>query len=97
MEMVALDVHIPKDSYFSMKLMGFSTKEKIAQEIKEATAIVFFKKKIFSLGKAAQLAGMCQADFRELLRRNGIPSFEYTEEHWEQDKKSIDKYMEALK
>lgn len=97
MEMFTLNVQIPKESYYSMKIMGFTTKKKIEQEIKEAMAVYLFKKKIFSLGKAATLVDMCQADFREMLRRNGISSFEYTEEHWDQDKKSINKYMEALK
>lgn len=97
MEMVKVEVDIPKDTYSTMKVMGFSTKEMIVQELKEATAIDLFKKKVFSLGKAAQLAGMPQADFRGLLRKNQIPAFEYTEEHWEQDKRSIGKYMENLK
>lgn len=97
MKEVKVDVHIPKNSYLGMKVMGLSTKEMIVRELKEATAIDLFKKKVFSLGKAAELAGMCQADFRELLRKNGIPAFDYTREHWEQDKKSIDKYIGILK
>lgn len=98
MEVIKVDVQIPKNSYLGMKVMGFSTKEMVAQELKEATAVDLFKKKIFSLGKAAELAGICQADFRELLlRKNGISAFEYTQEHWDQDKKSIDQYMESLK
>jgi predicted HTH domain antitoxin len=97
MEAVKVDVQIPKNSYLGMKVMGFSTKELIAQELKEAAAIDLFRKKVFSLGKAAELAGMCQADFRELLRKNKISAFDYTQEHWEQDKKSIDKYIGTSK
>jgi predicted HTH domain antitoxin len=96
METVKVEVDIPKDTYSTMKVMGFSTKEMIAQELKEAAAVDLFKKKIFSLSKAAQLAGMSQVDFRGLLRKNQIPAFEYTEEQWEQDKKSIGKYIENL-
>jgi len=63
----------------------FGTGKSLAEKVKIALAIEMYFSKRVSLGKAAQLAGMNGVDFTEVLRQQGLPWMEYTEEAMLQD------------
>jgi predicted HTH domain antitoxin len=46
--------------------------------MKKVTAIDLFRRGLLSIGKAAELSGMCLADFMEALVANNVPVVEYT-------------------
>jgi predicted HTH domain antitoxin len=55
------------------------------ERIKLALAIGLFVERAISLAKAARLAGMTRYEFALLLRRRGIPAYEYTESDYQED------------
>ena len=50
------------------------------EDIKQQAAIRYYKKRILSLGKAAELAGMNRLEFIDYLRFNNEIIFEYSDE-----------------
>lgn len=57
-----------------------------AEDMKQQAAIRYYKKRILSLGKAAELAGMNRLEFIDCLRFNNETIFEYTDEELEEIK-----------
>lgn len=55
------------------------------ERIKLALAIGLFVERAISLAKAARLAGMTRYEFALLLKRRGIPAYEYTESDYQED------------
>lgn len=51
-----------------------------AQDIQRQAAIRYYKTRILSLGKAAELAGMTRFEFIDFLRFNQEVIFDYTED-----------------
>ncbi len=58
-----------------------------AKDIGRQAAIRYYKKRMLSLGKAADLAGMSRFEFIDYLRFNDEPIFEYTDEELEEIKR----------
>ncbi len=58
-----------------------------AKDIGRQAAIRYYKKRMLSLGKAADLAGMSRFEFVDYLRFNDEPIFEYTDEELEEIKR----------
>ena len=60
----------------------------------EREALIEFACRLFDADKlpsptAARLAGLTRTDFESELIARGLPTVRYTEEMWEQDKKSL--------
>ena len=52
--------------------------DELAHNMKIYTAIMLYQKKKLSLGKAAQLIGIDRLEFIELLKKEDIPVFNYS-------------------
>lgn len=55
------------------------------ERIKLPLAIGLFVERVISLAKAARLARMTRYEFALLLKRRGIPAYEYTESDYQED------------
>ena len=84
-----IELEIPEDIAFSLEKEGKS--RDISGEIKKAIAVNMFQRKVISLGKASELAGMNRVVFMELLKSYNIPAYEYSENDYKEDLKSIKK------
>ncbi|WGZ95551.1 MAG: UPF0175 family protein [Candidatus Thiothrix putei] len=54
-------------------------KDEFIRDILFSSALLFYRKRKLSLGKAAELAGYAKLDFIEKLQREGEPVFDYTD------------------
>ena len=61
-----------------------------------AFAINLFAQKTDSLEKAAELSGETLVDFMDILKEQGYPWGEYSEEHLHQDERVIRKIMKEM-
>lgn len=86
MEMVNLEVSLPKELFLGMGI----TKSKAAEEMRNLMVLEMFKKGRISSGKAAELLGMRKRDFIELLDEEEIPFFDHTKEELEEEFKTVD-------
>jgi len=82
-----IELEIPEDIAFSLEKEGKS--EDIAKEIKRAIAVNMFQRKVISLGKATEFAGMSRTEFVGLLKEYNIPAYEYREKDYKVDQKRI--------
>jgi len=55
-----------------------TTREDFAYKMKLYTAIALYQKRQLSLGKAAQFLGLDRLSFIELLKKDDIPIFDYS-------------------
>ncbi|MBM4031555.1 MAG: UPF0175 family protein [Planctomycetes bacterium] len=60
------------------------TPERLSEEARQQLAARLFARKVLSLGKAAEVAGMCLADFIPFLGEQGIPYQDYDEDDWKE-------------
>ena len=67
--------------------------DSINKKVRVAFAINLFAQKTVSLGKAAELSGETLVDFMDILKEQGLPWGEYTEEHFRQDERVIKKIL----
>ncbi len=72
-------INLPEELYLSLSASGL-TKERIASESRKLLALKYFKEKILSLGRAAELAGLSKWDFMEYLGENKVPVVNYDED-----------------
>lgn len=56
------------------------TKEQFTQDLLYLSALMLYRKKRLSLGKAAELAGHSKLDFIEMLKIDNEPIFDYSEQ-----------------
>lgn len=56
------------------------TKEQFTQDLLYLSALMLYRKKRLSLGKAAELAGYGKLDFIERLKIDNEPIFDYSEQ-----------------
>jgi len=70
--------------------------EEIKKKIKLALALLLFKKRVISQGKAAELAEMTRARFMEVLKEHGIPTFEYEEKDYQRDQQIRKNFIDQL-
>lgn len=79
MATIQATIDLSEELYLSLSSLGL-TKDKLAQESKKLLALKFFKGKILSLGKAAELSGLSKWDFIDYLGENEVPIIDYDEE-----------------
>jgi len=84
-----IEIELPQDIMFAMR--GLQKAEDIKRKLKIALAIVLLQEKTISLGKATELAEMSRVRFIELLKKYGIPAYEYREKDFEKDQQMIAK------
>ena len=82
-------VNFPPETFVAMQMLGLEG-EKLAIEMKRAMAVNLFRRRLLSIGKAAELAEMCLADFMSLLAENNIPITEYTVSDLQKDLKALE-------
>lgn len=92
METVKLEVEFPKDVFFSFK----KSKEEVEQELRQACALELLRERKLSFGKAAELAGMCIADFMDITRENKIPLREYSDEELKEVSQNAEELAKEL-
>jgi predicted HTH domain antitoxin len=75
MQTVTLEVTLPK------KLLAYGMgKDDVTREVGKWLVFSLFRAERVSSGKAASLLGMTRREFLELLHREGIAYFDYSEE-----------------
>ena len=89
-------IELPEELYLSLSASGL-TKEKIARESRKLLALKYFRDKILSLGRAAQLAGLSKWDFIEFLSENNVPVLDYDEDKVARELGVAQKLTESLK
>ncbi|MCS6903070.1 MAG: UPF0175 family protein [Candidatus Bipolaricaulota bacterium] len=87
MPKVTLDLD-PEKYQELLEVFDFSPK-KLSAKLKETLAIMLFQTGRVSLGKAAELADLSLTEMIERLVQLGIPVYEYDEEEWAIEKKSL--------
>ena len=70
--------------------------DSINKKVRVAFAINLFAQKTVSLEKAAELSGETLVDFMGILKEQGLPWGEYTEEHLRQDEWVIKKILKEM-
>jgi len=70
--------------------------DSINKKVRLAFAINLFAQKTVSLEKAAELSGETLVDFMDILKEQGYPWGEYTEEHLQQGDRGIRKIMKEF-
>jgi predicted HTH domain antitoxin len=73
------------------------TPERLSEEARRQLAAGLFARKVLSLGKAAELAGMCLADFIPFLGQRGIPYLDYDEEETRREMEAAECLAEKLR
>jgi len=68
----------------------------INKKVRVAFAINLFAQKTVSLEKAAELSGETLVDFMDMLKEQGLPWGEYSEEHLYQDERAIKKMLKEM-
>ena len=74
-----------------------SSSEELAYKMKLYTAIALYQKRQLSLGKSAQFLGMDRLGFIELLKRENIPIFDYSDKEMSEVFDDADSLMDILK
>lgn len=90
MERITVKVDFSPEVFVAMKMIGLEG-ESLAREMKRVTAIDLFKRGLLSIGKAAELAETCLADFMDLLVKSGVPIAEYTVEDLREDAEAFER------
>jgi len=89
-------IELPEELYLSLSASGL-TRERIAEESRKLLALKYFRDRVLSLGKAAQLAGLSKWDFIEFLSENDIPMLDYDQEDLEREFRTSQELSERLK
>jgi len=89
-ETVKVEMNFAPDVLVAMQMIGLYG-DRLEQEMKRVTAIDLFRRGLLSTGKAAELAGICLADFMDLLLAHDVPVVEYTIEDYEKDMKALER------
>ena len=72
-------IDLSEELYLSLSSVGL-TREKLAQESRKLLALKFYKDKMLSLGKAADLSGLSKWEFIDYLGENEVPVINYDED-----------------
>ena len=89
-------IDLPEQLYLSLSAFGL-TKEKIANESRKLLALKYFKEKVLSLGRAAELSGLSKWDFIEYVSENDVPVVDYDQDEITREFETADKVSERLK
>ena len=88
MEMMVLEVTVPKDLYAAL---GFS-RTQAAEQLKEFSVLGLYQERRISAGKAAEMLDLHKAEFIRLLARAGIPYFDYTADELTDEFGAVDQW-----
>jgi len=83
-ETTVIELRLPADVAAAMRAyegVGLADEERL----KVPLAIGLFAERAISLAKAARLAGMTRYEFAALLKKRGLPAYEYTEADYHED------------
>jgi predicted HTH domain antitoxin len=83
-ETIVVELRLPADVAAAIRARektGLTEEE----QVKVPLAIGLFAERAISLAKAASLAGMTRYEFVLLLKKIGLPAYEYTQTDYEQD------------
>ena len=89
-------IDLPEELYLSLSASGL-TKEKIARESRKLLALKYFKEKVLSLGRAAELSGLSKWDFIEYLSENDVSVVDYDQDEMEREFETASRISERLK
>ena len=79
---VKVQMELPEEALASAHI----AKKRASVELKKLIALELFREGVISIGKGAEIAGMCIADFIDLTAQKEIP-LHYTEEDLREDMK----------
>ena len=77
-------IELSEEMFLSLSSFGV-TPERMAEESRKLLALKYFREKLLSLGKAAELANLTKWDFIEYLSDNGVPALDYDERELERE------------
>lgn len=89
-------IDLPEELYLSLSASGL-TKEKIASESRKLLALKYFKEKVLSLGRAAELSGLSKWDFIEYLSESDVPVVDYDQDEISRELETAENLTERLK
>jgi len=89
-DQVTVEVTLPQAVFVAIQGIGLEGAA-LATEMKRATAIDLFRKGLFSIGKAAELADLSLAEFMAVLVETGVAVAEYTVEDLKHDEEILDR------
>lgn len=89
-------IDLPEELYLSLSASGL-TKERIASESRKLLALKYFKDKILSLGRAAELSGLSKWGFIEYLSENDVAVVDYDQDEIAREFETAEKVTERLK
>ena len=89
-----VEIDLSNDVVFATK--SFGQPGKVQQTIKTALAVCLFQEDAISFGKASEIVGMPQGQFRDLLQAHGIAAYGYTDEATDWDDESVAACQQAV-
>ena len=89
-------IDLPEELYLSLSASGL-TKERIASESRKLLALKYFREKVLSLGRAAQLAGLSKWDFTEFLSENDVAVIDYDQDEINREFETAGRFSERLR
>jgi predicted HTH domain antitoxin len=89
-------IDLPEELYLSLSASGL-TKERIASESRKLLALKYFREKVLSLGRAAQLAGLSKWDFTEFLSENDVAVIDYDQDEITREFETAGRFSERLR
>lgn len=81
---MTIQIGLTPEVAVAMRMIGLEG-DLLAREMRRATALSLYSANLLSIGKAAELADMCLADFMDLLVRKGMAVTEYSAEDLDRD------------
>ena len=93
-KMERIEINLPQDIISAMR--GLEKPEGVKKKLKIALAILLFKEGSISLGKATELTELSRVRFIEVLKKYGIPAYEYSEKGFEKDRQVITGYRKMV-
>jgi predicted HTH domain antitoxin len=79
-----VELHVPFDILAALRARQ-RTSQSDEERLKIPLAVGLFAEGTISLAKAARLAGMTRYEFAALLKTQGLPAYEYTQEGYRED------------
>lgn len=94
MQLNEIIIKIPRE----LPMLLHKNLEDVGKDIRRQAAIRYYKQRILSMGKAADLAELTRIDFMDLLKFYGEPIFDYSKEELEEvelDSKRLEGILDA--
>ena len=88
-----IELDLPQDVIFVMK--GMEKPEEVKNKLKLALAILLFQEETISLGKAIELAEMSRVRFIEVLKKQGVSAYKYSEKDFKKDQQAVVEHRRA--